>query len=294
MVLHPWQSGEVVTCLAHNQEIGGASPPSAIMNNNIKNLLETAYNELGYFEKASNDKLDDKTENAGDLNYTKYARDCFPELQGLAWCCMFTWWCFEKTFGKIMARNLIGEKTAKCSIMKQRMIDNGCERVSNAKGGDLVFFDRGNGISHIGIVYSTGDTSFSTIEGNTSQSRSSKDYNKVVPNGGGVFVRAYNYGNPQINDFVRPKWDLIKGSTKEEVEPIVVPSSTGTYNAIINATNVNIREGAGTYNKFVGNETKGYKLYIIGEKNDASGRKWYRFIYKGKVAYICGDYVKMI
>lgn len=266
-----------------------------IMNNeNVQKLIETAYGELFYLEKESNADLDGKYDNAGSANYTKYARDCFPELQGLAWCCMFVWWCFEKTFGKIMARNLVGEKTAKCSIMKQRMIDNGCERVSNAKVGDLVFFDRGNGISHVGIIYSVGDTSFSTIEGNTSQSKSSKDYNKVVPNGGGVFIRAYNFGNVQINDFVRPKWNIIKESMKEEAEPIVIPSSTGTYNAIISGANVNIREGAGTHNKWVGMETKGYKLYIIGEKNDASGRKWYRFIYKGKVAYICGDYVKKI
>ena len=256
------------------------------MNSNVKKLLDTAYGELYYLEKASNYDLDGKYDNAGSANYTKYARDCFPELQGMAWCCIFVWWCFEKTFNKIMARNLVGEKTAKCSIMKERMIANGCQQVSNDKEGDLVFFNSGSGISHIGIVYSVGNGSFSTIEGNTSQSRTLNDYNKVVPNGGGVFIRAYNYGNSRIDSFVRPRWDLLKDSV-DIVEPII------TYNAEITGTNVNIREGAGTYSKWVGMESMPYKLNVIGEAKDVSGRKWYRFVYRGKIAYICAEYVKM-
>lgn len=41
----------------------------------IKKILEIANAEVGYLEKASNNNLDDKTANAGDKNYTKYARD---------------------------------------------------------------------------------------------------------------------------------------------------------------------------------------------------------------------------
>lgn len=263
-----------------------------MVNNNAQKLIDTAYDELYYLEKASNIDLDGKYDNAGSANYTKYARDCFPELQGLAWCCMFVWWCFERTFGKIMARNLVGEKTAKCSIMKQRMLDNGCEATSDAEVGDLVFFDRGNGISHIGIVYSVGDKSFSTIEGNTSQSKTLKDVNKVIANGGGVFIRAYNFNNPQINDFVRPKWELLKDNTtqtlKEETKPII------EYNCVINAYNVNIRSGAGTHCQWIGNETKGYRFNKIGESKDPSGKVWYKFKYKDKIGYIRSDFVKTI
>lgn len=257
------------------------------MNNNVKKLLDTAYAELNYIEKASNADLDGKFDNPGSNNYTKYARDCFPELQGLAWCCMYIWWCFEKTFGKIMARNLVGEKTAKCSIMKERMLANGCQLVSNAKEGDLVFFDRGSGISHIGIVYSIGNTTFSTLEGNTTQSRTSKDYNVVVPNGGGVFIRAYSFGNAHIDSFVRPRWDLLKDN-HETIEPVIA------YNAEVKGNNVNIRDGAGTHCRWIGQVNKGYKINILSEKLDPNGRKWYRIIYKGAIAYICAEYIRKL
>ena len=249
------------------------------MNNNVKKLLEIAYNEVGYLEKQSNIGLDDKTSNVGSANYTKYARDCFPDLQGYAWCCMFVWWCFEKAYGKTMARNLVGEKTAKCSIMKERMLASGCQKIDNPKEGDIIFFDNGSGISHIGIVYSIGLSYFSTIEGNTSRGT-----DEVIANGGGVFIRAYNYGNHRIDSYIRPNWELLKDNY-ELVEPII------RYNAEINATNVNIRAGAGTHCKWIGQETKGYKLNIIGEQTDPSGRKWYSFVFNGKVAYVCAEYV---
>ena len=193
----------------------------------------------------------------------------------------FVWWCFEKAFGKIMARNLVGEKTAKCSIMKERMLDDGCQKVSNPKVGDIVFFNNGSGINHIGIVYSVGVSYFSTIEGNTSRGT-----DEVVANGGGVFIRAYNYGNYRIDSFIRPHWDLLKDSY-DIVEPII------NYNAEIKATNVNIRAGAGTNNRWLGMETKGFKFKKIGEKKDDSGKTWYKFIYKGRIEYILSDFVKV-
>ena len=261
------------------------------MSSCIKKLLDTAYNELCYLEKGSNSDLDSKYDNAGSENYTKYARDCFAELQGMAWCAMFVWWCFQRAFDKITAKNLIGEKTAKCSIMKQRMIDIGCQRVSNAKEGDIVFFDRGSGISHVGIVYSIGDMSFSTIEGNTSQSKSVNDYNKVVPNGGGVFIRAYNFSNVQINDFIRPKWELIQSNDSQDKETTIKVGSTGSYNATVNATNVNVRAGAGTQYRVITMVSKPYKLNILDTIKDNSGRKWYKFKYNSADAYICAQYV---
>ena len=252
------------------------------MNSNIKKLLDVAQNEIGYLEKASNDNLDCKTCNAGSANYTKYAKECFPELQGLSWCCMFVWWCFEKAFGKIMARNLIGEKTAKCSIMKERMINDGCKRIRipEAEAGDIIFFNSGSGVNHIGIVLSVGNT-IATIEGNTSRGT-----DNVVANGGGVFTRAYQKNNTRIDSIYRPQWDLMTDSKEVAKEP-------QKYNAEIIATNVNIRVGAGTEHRVLGMESKGYKFYKIGEDYDGSGKKWYNFMYKGKSAYIRYDFVKV-
>ena len=41
----------------------------------VNRVLSVAAAEVGYLEKANNKNLDGKTENAGDKNYTKYARD---------------------------------------------------------------------------------------------------------------------------------------------------------------------------------------------------------------------------
>ena len=41
----------------------------------VNRVLSVAEAEVGYLEKANNKNLDGKTENAGDKNYTKYARD---------------------------------------------------------------------------------------------------------------------------------------------------------------------------------------------------------------------------
>ena len=38
-------------------------------------IVTIALAEVGYWEKASNASLDDKTANAGAANWTKYARD---------------------------------------------------------------------------------------------------------------------------------------------------------------------------------------------------------------------------
>lgn len=47
----------------------------------VDKLLLIAETEIGYLEKKSNSQLDDKTANAGSNNYTKYARDLYPDLR---------------------------------------------------------------------------------------------------------------------------------------------------------------------------------------------------------------------
>lgn len=74
----------------------------------VDKLLKTAKAEKGYLEKASNKSLDDKIANAGRGNYTKYARDLYPALQGQPWCDMYNDWCFVQAFGRIDAERLLG------------------------------------------------------------------------------------------------------------------------------------------------------------------------------------------
>jgi hypothetical protein len=261
-----------------------------------KKLVATAYAELNYLEKKDSSNLDDKYSNAGDNNYTKYARDCFPSLQGYSWCCMFVWWCFYKTFGN-EAKNIVGESTAKCSVMAERMAKIGCKKIEdkNIQVGDIVFFK--NPISHIGIVYSVGSNSFTTIEGNTSQSNSSSSVNEVVANGGGVFIRAYNYDIERINCFYRPKYasvsktETIQSSKNATTESAKSSDSAISNNYVIRATNVNIRAGAGTEYKKLGMETKGYRFIKKGEAKDSNGYVWFNFKYNNVNGYIRSDFV---
>ena len=69
----------------------------------VERLIGIASGEVGYLEKRSGKDLDDKTGNAGSANYTKYARDLYPSLQGQPWCDMFVDWCFVQAFGLIAA-----------------------------------------------------------------------------------------------------------------------------------------------------------------------------------------------
>lgn len=63
----------------------------------INAVINTATNEVGYLEKASNSNLDSKTGNAGYNNYTKYWRDIYPGCQGQPWCAAFVTWILQKT-----------------------------------------------------------------------------------------------------------------------------------------------------------------------------------------------------
>ena len=54
-------------------------------------LIEVARKEIGYLEKASNAKLEEKTANAGMSNYTKYGE--WYSSNGNYWCQQFVSWC---------------------------------------------------------------------------------------------------------------------------------------------------------------------------------------------------------
>lgn len=54
-------------------------------------LIEVARKEIGYLEKASNAKLEEKTANAGEKNFTKYGE--WYSGNGNYWCQQFVSWC---------------------------------------------------------------------------------------------------------------------------------------------------------------------------------------------------------
>lgn len=224
-------------------------------------VIEVAKNEVGYFEKATNQNLDSKTENSGYGNYTKYMRDTFPELQGLAWCCAFIDWCFMKAYTKEKANSLLTTWTAKCSILydslkiKKRIVDN-------AKKGEIVFYKNASGIiNHIGLVIEVKDRHIKTIEGNTSGGT-----NSVISNGDGVKEKSYKINNPKIVGYSKLKYD------DEDVEEEISEDDDDVITLI--ATNVNIRSGPSTSYRVIGRTTKGDKHKVLDKKYDNFDNLW--------------------
>lgn len=174
----------------------------------VDKLLATADAEVGYLEKKSNKDLDSKTANAGDKNYTKYARDLFPDLQGMAWCDMFVDWVFWKCFGEKIARKMLGGFSADCDESARIYKDKG-RWFKNPQVGDQIFFVKnGDDYYHTGIVYKVTPEKVYTIEGNTSAGE------QVIPNGGAVCRKSYERSNPKIGGYGRP--DYAAADVEEE------------------------------------------------------------------------------
>ena len=165
-------------------------------------ILELANAEVGYLEKASNSQLDDKTANAGDKNYTKYARD-MDNLkvyngikQGYAWCNVFIDWLFYKALGQERALELLIGWSAGCT-QDYIWFKNNKQIVIEPQVGDLIFF---GDCDHIGIVEKVENGRIYTIEGNTSNKA------ELIINGGQVARKSYELTSRYIKAFARPNY----------------------------------------------------------------------------------------
>jgi hypothetical protein len=190
------------------------------MSYTAKKLLAIAEAEVGYLEKESNYNLDSKTGNAGDENYTKYARDLYKagyyngNKQGYAYCDVFHDWCHWKAAGenKKEAERVTcqtGDLGAGCTYSADYFQAAG-RFYSSPKVGDQIFFGDDDDEYHTGIVYKVDSSRVYTIEGNTSGASG------VVDNGGGVFKKSYALNYYNISGYGRPRYD-------EETTPDVNP-----------------------------------------------------------------------
>lgn len=174
------------------------------MSTAVGKLIQIAKKEVGYLEKKSGKQLDDKTANAGSSNYTKYARDLYPVLQGQAWCDMFVDWCFVQAFGKVPAKQLIGGGfSAYTPTSAQYYKNKGQYHLSDPLPGDQIFFKNSVRICHTGIVTRVSSDRVYTIEGNTSSG------SQVIANGGAVCEKSYPMTHGGIDGYGRPDWSLV-------------------------------------------------------------------------------------
>lgn len=178
-------------------------------------VIDIALAEVGYLEKETNRQLDDKTANAGDENYTKYARDLDAinfyngRKNGHYWCDVFVDWCFVQAYGKTAALALTCQPTkaasncgAGCKWSRQYYKAKGQLHTSNPQPGDQIFFygsDKST-IQHTGLVYKVTGSKVYTVEGNTSGASG------VIDNGGGVCQKSYSLKYGYIAGYGRPAY----------------------------------------------------------------------------------------
>lgn len=174
-------------------------------------VIKIALGEVGYLEKKSNSNLDSNTANAGDKNYTKYARDLAKvkdfyngNKNGYAWCDVFVDWCFVQAFGTENAKRLLcqtGLLGAGCKYSFQ-YYKNAGRAYSSPQRGDQIFFKGKSGdVAHTGLVYDVDAKYVYTVEGNTSSALG------VVANGGAVAKKKYKLDYQYIAGYGRPAYD---------------------------------------------------------------------------------------
>ena len=201
------------------------------MSYTVDTLLKIAENEVGYLEKETNNNLDNKTANAGDENYTKYARDLAKanyyngNKNGYAWCDVFVDWCHWMAANKDSkeAQRVIcqtGAYGAGCVYSSQYYRNKG-RYGKTPKIGSQIFFGKTGDEYHTGIVYMVSSSRVYTIEGNTSSDSG------VVDNGGGVFKKSYSISNSEINGYGYPLYDGEESASTPTIRQILSVGDSG-------------------------------------------------------------------
>lgn len=151
-------------------------------------VLALARSHIGFHEGYNNDN--------------PFAKD--PELikaygwspNNLAWCDIFVDYLFCKAFGATLGKQMTYQQSGMSAACKN---SSDCYKENWAffsvpMEGDQAFFYSGGGINHTGIVETVSGSSFTTIEGNTSDA---------------VLRRTYKIGDGTVAGFGRPDWELV-------------------------------------------------------------------------------------
>ena len=193
-----------------------------------------------YLEKKSNAYLDDFTKNAGDKNYTKFARDVNnwnqPGCQGQPWCAVYQFWKLVKVFGLTKALQIMGGGFYNCQSVTRHAKQKGTWH-NTPKEGALIIFRNG---SHIGSVNSFDTTYVYTNEGNTSSVPG------VVANGGACRNKKYKLTDSAIDGYV---WiDYGTTADQKSTETAVQLSKTPKWVGMVNTAKLYVRSWPGKEN----------------------------------------------
>lgn len=185
------------------------------------NVLEKVTKEflkwVGYCEKTSAssigadyDNPESYTKNAGDNNYTIFAK-VYKEktginIQGQPWCDCFIDTIFIHLFGMDMAKKLLGGFSGYTPTSAQYFKNIGRWTTGEPQEGYIGFFKNSERIYHTFYVKESKDGKMITIEGNTG------GLTGVVENGGCVAQKTYDYNayKSRIAGFGMPDYSLVE------------------------------------------------------------------------------------
>jgi uncharacterized protein YgiM (DUF1202 family) len=232
--------------------------------------VAVALSQLDYHEGNSTADFDGENRN-GSRNYTEY-NYAFGQIggtYGYAWCAAFASWCLEQADAESAAGGLF----ASCTLWVERLQALGQYSTRSSgytpKTGDLIFF-RSAGVArasdHVGLVRYVKGGRVYTVEGNSSDRVSLRDY---------ALKDTYivGYGKPAYrSSYFLPKTAL-------ECEDKVIGFYTVTNDF------VNVRASASSSAAKRGALDKGDTVRIVSIKNG-----WGAFYYNGKLSYISLDY----
>ena len=160
-----------------------------------KDVLAVAAGELGVREQPANS-------NRVKYNDWYYGREVSGS--GYPWCMAFVQWCFAHAGAPLPF------KTASCGALLHWYRENQPECiVANPQPGDIAIFDFPGGADtdHTGIVESVGESTVTTIDGNTGTTSDA--------NGGAVMRRTRNRSS--VRAYIRPR--ELAEEPKKETKP---------------------------------------------------------------------------
>lgn len=158
-------------------------------------VLKIAAGEIGY------SRWDDPQQGTKyGRYYAKLTNSPYFGTNNVPYCAMYVTWVLDQAGQKCP-----GFPTASCgtALNGAKKAGKVISNKKNAKPGDIVIFNWGNGGSstdHVGFVEKNCGTYIQTIEGNTSPGNSGSQ-----GNGGGVYRRTRNWG--VVNSVIRPDYD---------------------------------------------------------------------------------------
>ena len=240
--------------------------------NAIDRLMAIAEGEVGYREKRTNSRLDEKDANAGSGNYTKYNRDlrAWTGVGSLnaQWCQAFVDWCFIRAFGLEGAKRLIYVWTNYTPTGSGAFKNRG-RYVPRGKGtparGDVIYFysaSKGR-IGHVGIVSGVSNGKVYTIEGNA---------------GDGVKRKHYSLTSRYIDGYGRV--DYTQAAQEDAAGGAVT----------VTGSSVRVRTGPGAEHPTLAIVHRGDRLPCLGSDGESG---WYRVTCGGAEGFISGRYARL-